>query len=173
MHRYTIKKQYIRLLKSVVKMCLAAIRSSFRRCAVSAGQLESNCNIPFTICWEYLATNSYKNNENTIIIILYFKILSHLQYNIELKFSDFSPGSLLVKIKYSSHSIHAFILHSHQNTSERITKYSSTDGQVYYPIVLLSNPWRTALTQVAFPPQSNERSVVFKSSEVTKMQPTW
>lgn len=49
-YRYTCKECYIRLLRSVVRMCLAAIRSSFLRCAVSAGQLESSCNIPFTIC---------------------------------------------------------------------------------------------------------------------------
>lgn len=40
----------VRFLSSVVRMCLAAISSSFRRCAVSAGQFESSCNIPLTIC---------------------------------------------------------------------------------------------------------------------------
>lgn len=49
-YRHIYKKCYIRLLRSVVRMCLAAIRSSFLRCAVSAGQLESSCSIPFTIC---------------------------------------------------------------------------------------------------------------------------
>lgn len=37
-------------LSSVVRMCLAAMSSSFLRCAVSAGQLESSCSMPFTIC---------------------------------------------------------------------------------------------------------------------------
>lgn len=49
---------HVRFLSSVVRMCLAAMSSSFRRCAVSAGQFESSCSIPLTICWEYLVTNS-------------------------------------------------------------------------------------------------------------------
>lgn len=49
---------YIRLRRSVVRMCLAAMSSSLRRWAVSGGQLDSSCNMPFTICWENFATRS-------------------------------------------------------------------------------------------------------------------
>lgn len=60
----------IRFLSSVVRICFAAIRSSFLRCAVSAGQFESNCNIPFTICWEYLVTNSCTNKRKTTVTLI-------------------------------------------------------------------------------------------------------
>lgn len=49
---------YVRLLRSVVRMCLAAMSSSLRRWAVSEGQFVSSCSIPFTICWEYFPTRS-------------------------------------------------------------------------------------------------------------------